>query len=237
MPGVFSVPERRLFSCPPPICLGASRTPFFTTQRTDSLRRVDLVAAERVHLRVLHRKRHAQKALHAVDVQKRAACNQPVEALDVENRAGLIVDLHAADQRRAVVERPFHLVPAKLAGFRHPDDAHVVPLRAKRLERLAHRRMLDRRDRHDLRPAHPRDRAQDGQIVRLGAAGGEDQLAILAVHRLEHGFAAGANLAKGVYRWPVDARRIVENPRACSAPSPRPPPGRRAWSRCCQDTP
>ena len=31
MPGVFSVPERRLFSCPPPICLGAKRTPFFTT--------------------------------------------------------------------------------------------------------------------------------------------------------------------------------------------------------------
>ena len=31
MPGVFSVPDRRPFSCPPPICRGFSFTPFLTT--------------------------------------------------------------------------------------------------------------------------------------------------------------------------------------------------------------
>ena len=193
-------------------------------------------------------------------MNQRAAVHRPAQPFGVQQRAGFVVHLHAADETRAVVQRALQLVPAQSAVLTHADDAHAPALGPQPFEGLAHRRMLHRGDRADPRPAHLRRRAEDGQIVALRSAGGEVEVAAVAVNRLQQRFAALAHRPERVDGGAIDAGRIVKALRHAanhrlhrraaglrggavieirhSSACPRRPSRRRAGdSSCCESAP
>ena len=103
----------------------------------------------------------------------------------VQHRAGLVVHLHAADQRRTVVQRRLQFVPLQLSRRVHADHAHVVALFSQQVEGLAHRGMLHRADSQHLPAPHAAHRAEYGQVVGFRAPGGEYGVATGAAHGVQ----------------------------------------------------
>ena len=98
----------------------------FHRQRAHALWAVQLVGADGVHVHVGKVEGYAQKALHAVHVDEGAAGDGAFQALDVQKRAGLVVDLHAAYEAGAVVQSFLKRFIVERALFVHGKHAHFV---------------------------------------------------------------------------------------------------------------
>ena len=196
MPGVFSVPDRRVFSWPPPICRAARDTPRADIKRADPFGRVDLVAGQGVGVRagMQHIKGQSQKALHAVHVEVRARrtlFQQRADFLQGLHRAGFVVHLHTAQQHGIRGDQggegvQIHQAPGivgdfpagKAGGQAGFPDGGVFAGAVK----------------HHAFPVGPHGFAQDGQVVAFCAAGGENDAAARgSMHRLQDLFPAGAH--------------------------------------------
>ena len=153
-------------------------------ERADALRPLELVGGERDEVRAerLDIEVHVRRCLDRVHVEEEAlagpdACRDLGDRLD---RADLVVREHDADQDRPVREGRLDLVridPA-VPVHRHLDDLEAELLEVA--QRVADGVVLDGGgdDAVAAGLAGP-GRALEGEVVRLGAAGGEHDLARL----------------------------------------------------------
>jgi len=168
------------------LLLGEDMRPVTDVQRADPLGSLELVGAERheVGAQRLDVEVDVRRRLDGIDVEQEALARPHArgDLGDRLDRADLVVGEHDRDQDRLVVEGRLELVrvdPA-VAIHRQLDDLEAELLEVA--ERVAHGVMLDRRG-HDpvaaalAGPGRPLDR----EVVRLGAAGREDDLAGFAV--------------------------------------------------------
>ena len=181
----------------------------FHRQRAHALGAVQLVGADGVHVHVGKVEGHAQKALHAVHVDEGAAGDGAFQALDVQKRAGLVVDLHAAYEAGAVVQGFLKRFIVERALFVHGKHAHFVAHFAQALEGGQHRGVFRGVDGHELFAVHALHRAEDGEVVGLRAAGGEDEFFPRRAQFFQDRLAAGAHLPEGRHRRAVDGRGVV----------------------------
>ena len=186
----------------------------FHRQRAHALWAVQLVGADGVHVRVGKVKGLAQKALHAVHMDEGAARDGAFQALDVQKRTGLVVDLHAAYEAGAVVQGFFQRFIVERALFVHGKHAHLVAHFAQALKGGQHRGMFRGVDGHELFAVHALHRAEDGEVVGLRAAGGEDEFFPRRAQLFQNRLAAGAHLPEGCH--PPGRRRT----RGCASPPP-----------------
>ena len=158
------------------------RQPFADEQRRRALDSADLVRGKRRRVRAAGdhrrlRRRQLAEGLYRVDVQQRARTvllQQRTDTPDVVQRAGFVVALHHRDDGLAAVERVLErsvIGDAAPAGEPH----HLAPRLLKRAQRLVDRRMLALGG--DDAPGTPAGRVgMQGDVVRLGAGGGKDNL-------------------------------------------------------------
>ena len=151
-------------------------------QGADALGPVDLVAGEGVEVHALarHVDRHAQEALHAVDVHQGARVLLLDAAGDLGDghaRADLVVDLHDADQGRLPVHGRNERVHVHHALRVDVRIGHAAAQALDLGHGLQHRGVLDLGGEEvAAAAAQGALRAEDGQVVRLGAAGGKEHL-------------------------------------------------------------
>ena len=170
---------------------------------------MQLVGADGVHIHIGKVKGHAQKALHAVHMDEGAIRDGVFQALHVQKRAGFVVDLHAAYKARAVVQGFFQRLVVKRALAVHGKHAHLVAHCAQALEGGQHRGVLRGVDGHELFAVHALHRAEDGEVVGLRAAGGEDEFFPWRAELFQNRLATGAHLPEGRHRRTIDRRGIV----------------------------
>ena len=170
----------------PALLLREDVRPVSDVQRPDALRAFELVRPERDEIRAqrLDVEVDVRRRLDRVDVERDALARPDPrgDLRDRLDRADLVVGEHDRDEDRPVVERRLELVGIDPAV---PVDRQLDDLEAELLEiaqRVPDGVMLDRRG-HDpvaARLAGPR-RALQREVVRLGAARREDDLATARV--------------------------------------------------------
>ena len=131
------------------------------------------------------------------------------QALDIQERACFVVDLHAAYEAGAVVQGFLKRFIVERALFVHGKHAHFVAHCAQALEGGQHRGMFRGVDGHELPAVHALHRAEDGEVVGLRAAGGEDEPFPRRAQLFQDRLAAGAHLPEGCHRRAVDGRGVV----------------------------
>ena len=167
------------------LLLGEDVRPVADVQRADALGPLELVRPERHEVRAerLDVEVDVRRGLDGVDVQQEALARPHAggDLGDRLDRADLVVGEHDRDQDRLVVERRLELVgvdPA-VAIDRQLDDLEAELLEVA--EGVADGVMLDRRGHDPVAAALAGPgRALEREVVRLGAAGREDDLASLA---------------------------------------------------------
>ena len=91
------------------------------------------------------------------------------------NRAGLVVHLHHADQVHPLVQLLLQGREVQYTVAFHGQQRHLMSQTLNFRRAGQHRRMLHGQDQHPPGLLLPTQMAEDGQVVRLGAPGGEDQ--------------------------------------------------------------
>ena len=193
--------------------------PLADVQRADSLRPIEFVRAERehVHAEGLHVHIQICGGLHRVRVEKDTALAADGGQLSNRvDRANLVVGEHHRCQRGRVTDGRAHRVRRDHAPRVHgkPFDLDTI-IFFELFGGLADGVMLDTRGQQPgaiVFPSRERSehRAAQGEVVRFGAAGGEDDFVGAAV---QHG---GNRLARGVDRGfgnlseTVNRRRVPE---------------------------
>ena len=182
MPGVFSVPERRPPSWPPPTCWGWSFTPFLTTSAPTPFGPWSLWP-ERVY-RSAHfmskgtRRKPCTPSTwisarpFTVSCSRFASSSAPVSLFTCMQ---LTSDAPSESARSSSSQFSCPAASTPITRTSWPCSASAS--KAARTEGCSTALTAT-----TCRPAHARHRAQDRQVVGLGAAGGEDGLAALAVH-------------------------------------------------------
>ena len=125
--------------------------------------------------------------------------------------ADLVVREHDRDEDRLVGDRGVELVrvDAAVAVDRHLDDLEAEPLEV--LERVADGVVLDRRGHDPVAAGLARPRgALDREVVRLGAARREDDLARLRVQALRDALVGLVEPGPGLAPERVRGRRVAE---------------------------
>ena len=209
MPGGVFRAGAQIFLLPAADVLRVEAHALFHRQRAHALGAMQLVGADGVHVHIGKVEGHAQKALHAVHVDAGAAGDGAFQALHVQKRAGFVVDLHAAYKASAVVQGFFQRFVVKRALAVHRKHAHFVAHCAQALEGGQHGGVLRGVDGHELFAAHALHRAEDGEVVGLRAAGGEDEFFPRRAQFFQNRLAAGAHLPEGRHRRAVDRRGVV----------------------------
>ena len=180
-------------------------------EHPDPLWTLELVGANRDHVRAegLDVQIDVGSGLDGVDMEEHAlaAADDGRDFGDRLERADLVVAEHDRDEDRPVVDRGLELgrVNPAVPIDRQLDD--LEPELLEVAERVADRVMLDRGgdDPRSARLARPR-RSLDREVVRLGAAGREDDLACL-------GMEPGRDpLVRIVERRPCGAPKAVRAP-------------------------
>ena len=187
-------------------------------QPADSLAGVDFVPAEGIALdaQTSENQRHTQKALHAVHMNGRAGGLRVAQANDLFqglDRPGLVVHLHHADQVHPLVQLLLQGREAQHAVAFHGQQRRLMPQTLDFLGAGQHRRMLHRQDQHPSGPFLPPQMAEDGQVVRLGAPGGEDQPVPGGARRLQAVLSGCADQLFGLHGGAVEGGGIVPCPR------------------------
>ena len=139
-------------------------------------RPVQVVGRERqqVDVAVVDEERHAPGGADRVDVERHAApTGAPTDLPDRLDGADLAVGRHDRDEHRVVADRPRHRVrvDAPVAVDTHVGDGPSPLLEVA--ARVDQRNVLDRGG-DDVPAGGALGQALDGEVVRLGGAGGED---------------------------------------------------------------
>ena len=193
------------------------RDPAADAQGAGALRRPDLVPGDgdRVDAELRRRQRQPPGCLHRVDVHRDAALpGDRGDGRDILDRAHLVVRVADAHERRVVAQGACDVGRGdpRLGVDRHMRD--VEPVHAGQVLRgLQHRLVLDgRRDEVAGAASELRgDRdALDREVVRLGAARGEDDVAGAEAEHARHARpGVGERLGRG-FADGVVARRVAE---------------------------
>ena len=201
------------------------RDAVFDIQHAHAARAAELVRGERQHVNAhrLHVDRHMADRLHRVRMEHSA--HRMGEFRDLPDRldgADLVVRRHDGDERGVLAQRVFELLEIDAAVLVHVQIGDAEALLFERFAGVEHRVVLDLGG--DQVPAALGRRAvhkpADGEVVRLRAAAGEDDLArgvvVLLVdrHRGVQAFAdRGARLVErhfGLAPDAVERGRVAE---------------------------
>ena len=161
-------------------------------QGADALGRVDLVAADADHVgpQGPGRKGDLQKSLHRVGVQQglgAGALQLPSHGGDVRHGAGLVVDQHQGDEDGVRPQSLPHRLHRDGPGGIRLQPGHFKAPALQLVQGFAHRVMLHQGADHVPALAlHGFRPLEDGPVVALRAAGGEDQLLALAAQGRGH---------------------------------------------------
>ena len=169
-----------------PVLLGQDVGSVAEEQRADALRALELVGGDRheVSPERANVKLHIRSGLHGIDVEQHATVAADLfgDLGDRLDRAHLVVGEHDRDQDRAVGDRRVQLVRVNppVAIHRQLDD--LEPELLEIAQRMPDGVVLDRRGHDPMTTALARPcRALEGEVVRLGPAGCEDDLAGLGI--------------------------------------------------------
>ena len=157
------------------------RQPLPGIQRADALGPVELVRGEgeQVDLLRLHVDEQMPRSLHRVGVEEHALL--PANRADLRNGldgADLVVGVHDGHQAGILADGLCHLLRGDQAAAVHIQQCHVIALLFQLLQGVQHSVVLKGGgDDVLLAPARAQGSGgQDGLVVRLAAAGGEDDL-------------------------------------------------------------
>ena len=156
----------------------------------DALGGVDFMAADADQIRAQRfgREGDLQKGLHRVGVQQRAGAalaQQPCDRGNVRHAAGLVVDHHQRDERGVPAQRGADVLGADRAGRVRLQARDLPALLLQQIEAFPHGVVLDERgDDVPSRALRRLGAAEQGPVVALRAAGGEDQLFRSAAQRV-----------------------------------------------------
>ena len=181
-------------------------------QGAHALGGVDLMTAHREAVDAIQLHRHPQPGLHPVHMHGGAAvgCLHPgSQLLHVLLCARLVVHLHAGHQNGVFVHRVHEGIQIQMAGLVRVDGHHIEAQLPQPFHGHGHAGMLVAAHHHPFAPAFPgQGRAQNGDVVALGAAAGEEHLFGVRAQCFCHAgaglfqqaaaFAAGAVQAGGV---------------------------------------
>ena len=165
------------------------RDALFDIEHAHAARAAELVRGEREHINAhrLHVDRHVADRLHRVRVELRAdRMRQLCNLADRLNGADLIVRRHDGDERSVLGKLALQLLEVDMALLVHIQIGDAVAFLLERLAGVEHRVMLDLGG-DQMLAALGRGavhKAADGEVVRLRAAAGEDDLARGVVVRL-----------------------------------------------------
>ena len=192
---------------------GLDLNPTTDIERTDPLRRVDLVTrdGEKVHAELVDIGPYLADRLSSVRMQGNVLLAGDLRDFgDRLDRADLVVRVHDADQKCVLGDRLADVVGIDKAA---PVDWNVGHVRAKSLEKPAwcqDRGMLDlRRDNVRRSIAARKEQALEREIVGLAATTGEDDLIGGAAEECRN---LAARDLQGGLRWhacPMATRRIA----------------------------
>ena len=181
-------------------------------QRAHALGRVDLVTAHREAVDAIQLHRHPQPGLHPVHMHggARVFLLHPLcQPVHIHLCADLVVHLHAAHQNGVLVHRVHEGIQVQMAGLVRGNGHHIEAQLPQPFHGHGHAGMLVAAHHHPFAPAFPgQGRAQNGNVVALRAAAGEEHLLGGGAQGLCHpgaglfqqaaAFAAGAVQAGGV---------------------------------------
>ena len=185
IPGVFSVPPRRPFSCDPPFMKGKNRMPRRTYKRAHALRAVELVGGEReeIHAQPLHMQSRFSRRL-APHRNARAA-RVPGPWRRTRAPAGSHRFRCWRSSRKS--SPPPATRPANLSRSKRPSGMHrrVFHRPRKAFRTTQNRRVLDRRNHRRTRADELVHRMQR-RVHTLSAAAGENDLVRLRADPFRH---------------------------------------------------
>ena len=196
-------------------------------QGAHALGRVNLMPAHREAVDALQLHRNPQPGLHPVHMHggARVLFLHPLcQPVHVHQGADLVVHLHAAHQDGVFVHRIHEGIQVQMAGLVRVDGHHIKAQLPQPFHGHGHAGMLVAAHHHPLAPAFPgQSRTQNGDVVALGAAAGEEHLLRGRAQSLCHpgaglfqqaaAFAAGAVQAGGV--GPVLDHGLADGIRHC----------------------
>ena len=159
-------------------------------QRADTLGCAEFVAAdgEKVDAQLTHADRNAAGRLDAVGVEESAGGTR--EGGDLAHRlqdAGLIIGVHDGDQGGGGAQRAPDVIHANqaVAADGQPGDFRTFLFQAFAFQMgagIEHRGVFDGAGNHVLRPARVSHHAENGQVIGLRSAAGEDNFAGVAAN-------------------------------------------------------
>ena len=158
------------------------RDALLDVQHAHAARAAELVRGQGQHVNahLLHVDRHVADRLHCVRVELRADRMRQLGNLpDRLDGADLIVRRHDGDERGVLGEFALELLEIHMAFLIHVQIGDAVALFFERLAGVQHRVVLDPGGNEVLAALGRRavHKAADGEVVRLRAAAGEDDLA------------------------------------------------------------
>ena len=162
----------------------------------------------------LERKWHAEISLHAVHMDgslRGKAVTQPADFLHRHDDAGFVAYLHHANQRGLRSQHAFqcsqvHRAAGKKRNFPRSHTIARLSLQAG----IFHRLMLGGGIEHLTRMVHGGQTAPDGEVIALGAAGGEDYVFFLRAERGSNGTARIRQGMLGPHGGRIERGRVVE---------------------------
>lgn len=177
---------------------------------------MDLVGGKTGHVQAqgARSEGHFAKGLHGIAVNQNApGLAVPDQVRQREQGARFVVGKHGREQKGGVVQRVqqrLEIYAAPAQGYGH--DLHLKPQAFAPVRRLAHGRVLHRGDDQFLAFFLPRGqcRAHDGQIVRLGAAAGKNDLKGGHAERLGHLVARPFHRRPGTQAHLVNGTGVAE---------------------------
>ena len=172
--------------------------PLAQDQSAHALAGVDLVTGESValHAGLAEMEGHPQEALHAVHVDGSLGAmliTQLTHSLDRLHRADLVVHLHEGDQEHVLPQHGFQLLQVAHAPLVHGNVLHLVTHALNLLGAVEDGGMLHAEEQHTAGLLHRAQVPQDGDVVRLGAAGGEHQRVAHRARSLQAGLPGGGH--------------------------------------------
>ena len=184
-------------------------------EEADALGRVDLVSADsqEVDAPLLGEDPGLAEPLHRVHVKEHGGIlrlDQAADLLDGLDRADLVVGMHDGDKDRVIPDRVRHFLRGDDAPLVHGEIGHLKALLLQELHGFEDSGVLDlRRDQVPARPLIGQRAADDGDVVGLGSAGGEEDILLFDFQDLRQRPGGLRNVLLGLHALVVHAGGIA----------------------------